>query len=629
MSTSIPAKMPATTFSKTTIRLVLGGAGLFAIAIIALRVYIGNDVNPLVGEWFVGPDAYMRMVRVWEWWQAGSWYETVSARSNWPGGEVLHWTRPLDVALLLLASPFWPFVGLHKALFIAGVIVSPVMAALSMWVLLRGARDLLDLRGQAMLLALFAFQPITRAYFLAARPDHHALILLAFCMVLALLLGFAHSPETRRSAPAWAGVAAAFGLWVSIETLTTELFALVALALPWLLTGDQRWLLGLRRFALAGALALAVMIGIERPPVEWLSSEEYDRLSTVHVVLLALIALGVEFMWRMRNRNAAKNRLGAAIGAGLGAGALLAILFPDFFKGPFGAAMDPRLDALWLGKIQELQPLIGGDWKTAVGAAQVLGPTVWLGVWAWMRHRERPAGAPFDETMLVLVLAGLLYLPLSMFQLRWSAYLGIATSIAWAVLFQRLVDWRGGPMVGPAPGTPILRVPAVIGLVIAHLVVSALFSALAPDAQPDGQADEPKACQWRDLAPALRSAEIGGDAPKVILSHIHQGPEILYRTPHRVIGTPYHRNTDGILDAYTAMTTTDVAKAREIMDRRKVDFVILCVDSGEEKHILKVEGDTMVRKIVTGHAPQWLSKVVLANGLPLNFRMYRFTSTQP
>jgi len=57
--------------------------------------------------------------------------------------------------------------------------------------------------------------------------------------------------------------------------------------------------------------------------------------------------------------------------------------------------------------------------------------------------------------------------------------------------------------------------------------------------------------------------------------------------------------------------------------------VILCVDSGEEKHILKVEGDTMVRKVVTDHAPQWLSKVTLAGGLEMDFRMKRFTPTQP
>jgi len=616
---------PTPIYSTTVTRLVLGGAGFFALAIIALRVYVGSDVHPLAGEWFVGPDAYMRMVRVWEWWQGGSWYQSVSARSNWPDGEILHWTRPLDVTLLALASPLWPFVGLHKALFIAGVIVSPVMAALSMWVLVRGTRDLLDLRGQAMLMVLFAFQPITRAYFLAARPDHHGMILLAFCTVLALLLRYAHDPEARRSAPTWAGAAAAFGLWVSVESLTTELFALAALGLPWIVTGDQRWLLGLRRFALTGALVLALMMGVERPPGEWLSAEEYDRLSTVQAVLMALIALGIEFMWRTRVRAGLtiNARLGTAAVAGIGASALMALLFPDFFKGPFGAAMDPRLDAMWLGKIQELQPLISADWQSGVGAAQVLGPALWLGVWAGLRHRQRRTGAPFDETMLVLLLAGLLYLPLSMFQLRWGAYFGVTVSVAWAALFQRLLDWRGGPVIGPAPGTPILRVPAVLGLVTLHLFASAALSVLAPDASAKDQA---KVCQWRDLAPLLRSEAFGGGAPRVILSHIHQGPEILYRTPHRVIGTPYHRNTNGILDVYTALTTTDAATAREIMTRRHVDFVILCADSAEERHVLKVQGDTMVRKLVTDTAPSWLTKVPLPNGLEAYFRIYRFGS---
>ena len=68
------------------------------------------------------------------------------------------------------------------------------------------------------------------------------------------------------------------------------------------------------------------------------------------------------------------------------------------------------------------------------------------------------------------------------------------------------------------------------------------------------------------------------------------------------------------------------AKAREILEQRNVDFVILCIDSGEEKHLLKVEGDTMVPRIVTGHAPERLSKVALTGGLELEFRI---TPTQP
>ncbi|MBL4613353.1 MAG: hypothetical protein JKY27_00550, partial [Magnetovibrio sp.] len=405
-------QIPLQTSSPTVRRVILSLAGLVALAIIVIPVYVGNDAQPWLGEWFVGSDTYMRMVRVQDWWQGGNWYESISPRSNWPHGEVLHWTRPLDVLLIILAAPFWPFIGFDKALFISGVIVSPVVSIMAMWALVRGTRNLLDVRGQVILLVLFAFQPITRFYFLAARPDHHALILLSFTLTLALILQFAHDPVKQKKAPIWAGVATAFGIWVSIESLTTELFALAALALPWLITGDQRWLAGLRRFTIAGALTLAVMLGIEQPPSQWLNSEEFDRLSTIHVVLLALIALGIEIMWRRSDQSQAswRERLGVGAAAAAGAALVMAILYPAFFKGPFGAAMDPRLADLWLGKIQELQPLWAADWNTIIGAVHIIGPTVWLAVWAWQRHQKRHPNAAFDEPMLILVLAGLLYL---------------------------------------------------------------------------------------------------------------------------------------------------------------------------------------------------------------------------
>jgi len=625
MSTSI---LPQNV-SHTVARAILVTAALVALAIIVIPVYVGNDARPLGDEWFVGADTYMRIVRVQEWWQGGQWYESVSARSNWPVGETLHWTRPLDIMLMVLAAPFWPFLGFHKALFISGVIVSPVAAVLSMWALVRGVRGLLDLRGQVILLVLFAVQPITRFYFLAARPDHHSLILLAFTVTLALLLHHAHSPNTRPHAPAWAGAVTAFGIWVSVESLTTELFALTALGLPWLITGNVQWLAALRRFTFAGALALAAMLVIEHPPGAWLTSEEYDRLSSVHVVLLALIALGVEAMWRTRERVGSHlmGRLITGLGASAAAATVMAALFPDFFKGPFGAAMDPRLADLWLGKIQELQPLWGTDWDTVMGAVHILGPTVWLVVWAWIRRQERQAGqgnaekpkANFDETTLILILVGLLYVPLSLFQVRWGAYLGVGVAVAWAVVLQRLLDWRGGPTL-TGTGTPILRVPAFVGVALLHVFIGALLAMIRPDVQPD----KTTACKWRDLQPVLVSEAFGGGRPQVILSHIHQGSEILYRTPHRVIGTPYHRNTNGILDNYTALATTDDTEMRAILARRGVDFIVLCADSPEERHFLKIKGETMTRRIATQNAPVWLQKMPLPAELEEHFRIFRF-----
>lgn len=612
--------------SNATTRSILALAGLIALAIIVIPVYAGNDARPLLGEWFVGSDTYMRIIRVHDWWQAGLWYDSISARSNWPHGEVLHWTRPLDVLLIALAAPFWPFVGFEKALFISGVIVSPVVSIMAMWALVRGTRTLLDVRGQAILLVLFAFQPITRFYFLAARPDHHALILLAFTLTLGLMLRYAHDPLKHKNAPTWAGVATAFGIWVSIESLTTELFALAALGLPWLITGDQRWLSGLRRFTIAGALALAVMLGIEQPPSRWLGSEEFDRLSTIHVVLLALIALGVEIMWRKRKQTQTRllPRLGVGITASLAAALMMGGLYPDFFKGPFGAAMDPRLDDLWLGKIQELQPLLAADWDTVIGAVHILGPTVWLAVWAWQRHLKRPAKAAFDEPMLIMVLAGLLYLPLTLFQVRWGAYLGVTVAVAWAAVLQNVLSWHGGPIIGTKdgsePGTPILRVPLFVLIVLAHMIVGGGLSMVRPDAP----ANKSSVCKWRDIQPYLISEDFADGAPRTLLSHIHQGPEIMFRTPHRVIGSPYHRNTQGILDNYNALATTDDTIAREIMTRRGIDFVVLCTDSAEERHFLKIEGDTLIRRITIGQQPKWLQKMPLPSNLQEHFRILRF-----
>ena len=46
---------------------VLFSAGAFAFLIILLRVYMNETPPPWLAEWFVGPDAYMRMVRVLDW----------------------------------------------------------------------------------------------------------------------------------------------------------------------------------------------------------------------------------------------------------------------------------------------------------------------------------------------------------------------------------------------------------------------------------------------------------------------------------------------------------------------------------------------------------------------------------
>src|SRR3546814_9831530 len=83
--------------------------------------------------------SYMRMVRVSELAQGWQWFDDTIARANAPYGDVLHWTRPFDLLILLLALPAGFVLEAEQALYLAGMIVSPLLqlatALLLIWAL--------------------------------------------------------------------------------------------------------------------------------------------------------------------------------------------------------------------------------------------------------------------------------------------------------------------------------------------------------------------------------------------------------------------------------------------------------------------------------------------------------------
>lgn len=614
----------------------LAAAALFALGVAVAPTLLDPHAAIVATEWFPGTDTYMRVVRVREWidsahWPA-NWYETFSARSNWPHGETLHWTRPMDLALVVLAAPFWPFVGLHKALYIAAVIVGPVLLLGAVALMVWGTRAVLDARGQVLMVVLFALQPMVQSSFVVARPDHHSMILLSFVAVLACLVRFTSAPALGGRATTYAGAWAAFGIWVSIEALAVELFALLALGLVWALSGRRAWLDALARFTITGALVLALALTVERPPAQWLASEEYDRLSTVQVVLLALITLGVVAMRRTLDRLPLKlqtsfaGRMGVSILAAAAAALVMGGLFPDFFKGPFGAAMDDRLAELWLANINEFTPLLQSERDSVILALIVLAPALWTVVWSVKALQNRRYGENTAALVSTVAIAVALFVPLAGLQARWGGYVGAVVVIPWAVLLVDALDWKGGPKSGGPDGTPLLRTPLFILVALAHLLAAWAFDTVTGGREAD-TALEKTACRWRALAPVLNGEEFTADGPKILFTFMHMGPEVLYRTPHRVVGTPYHRNTEGLLDTFTVFTGVDLSESRAILTRRGADYVVTCVNSGEEAFLLKVEGETLIRRIHEDRPPEWLVPLALPDTLRNGFRVYRFTPT--
>jgi asparagine N-glycosylation enzyme membrane subunit Stt3 len=542
-----------------------------------------------------GPDSYMRLVRVEELARGGGWFDSVIERSNAPYGDELHWTRPLDVILLILAAPLIPFVGLDDALFAAAVVAAPLVHLALLATAVWAATPLLGHRPARMVAVVLLAQPAVLSHAGAGNADHHALQLLALVATLGLLLRSVEGARASRFA-VWAGVVAGLGIWVSAEMTILAGVAAATLVVPWIRGADgaARRLGG---FALGLAAVTAIAILVERPPSDWLAVE-YDRVSLPHlgaavaVALLAtLLALGERRATSVRGR-----ALVAAVAAAT-AGAPLLVAFPGLTEGP-ATAVDPRLQTLWLDNVRELQPL----WPTSgdrVGRLLVLlGPAVIGLPYALSRLRNAEGSRWLGWCALSLIT--LAYVALSLLHLRFSSFAAVPVAIAGAGAIEAvrapLGRWR----------RPAVR---TLGWVTATLVISVGFTVSGGVVVAAGEESASLPNEQCDLASVgARLDRLAPHDSPIVLAMIDIGPELLYRSNASVVSGPYHRNASGILDEQRFFASTNFEVSRAIAVERDVAFVLVCGSETEARYYRAEDpGRSLYEALIEAGPPSWLS----------------------
>ncbi len=542
----------------------------------------------------------MRLLRVRVLWESGNWFDARIPDANAPFGLLVNWSRPLDALMLLLAAPLAPLLGFERALFWAGMVISPVLLLLSLPVWRWAVAGLVPERLLVPMIAAMLLMPQLAMIYAAARPDHHSLQALLFILQLGLVLRLADGRLGLTVAAAAAGAVQGLALWVSVEALMVGLAFGGALALVWLRWGGAT----LRHMAAYGAAltaTLAAALLIERG-ADW-AVVYYDRVSVVHLWVAAaptarlLAALAIE------------RRRGLGLGlAGVVTLGLVYAVYPDFFRGPFAAY---PADALtWVPQTGEMLPL----WPSSRGAVAhgllQLGPA--LVALPWMvRHvlsARRDEAAPW----CVLLLALIVFLMLALFQVRWASYSQIIALPAWVLTATWLWSLRPG-----------LRTVALGGFVVAPLLGSAWLA--EPPVKPETA--EVAACDWEAMQQWLIGRRPPGTAP-ILLTYFYGGPQLAWHTGYRVVGSPYldieglgQVGRDGITDT-NAVFLDRGEMARDILSRRRVDLVLVCSGGDEGQVLYGKATDSLHARLQAGQSPDWLQPIELPAGLE-GFRLYR------
>ena len=566
-------------------------------------------------------DSYTRLVRVERLLETGDWFDNAIPRANAPFGTTVHWTRPLDAALIALAAPMMPVLGTKSALYWAGVVISPLMHLLAALALVWAATPFLGRTGALIAGALTATQFGILPFAIIGRPDHHAVFGVTVFLTLGFLARSFADPPSRRPFhnlnALMIGVMLAFGFWMGPETIILLGMVMGVTGLTWV-AGEA----GASRRNLFAALGLAsglvVMVLIEKGFGEFLAVE-YDRVSIVHVTLaLLLLAFwsGVAATHRVWRRAGVVRRM--AFGA-LGA-AVVALILRGLYAG------------LLLNPLTDVDPVVLKIFNAISEYGPIndiprflfyLGSIVFAAPWALWRVKRawtgRAGEPPHRWTWLVIAAALLVYAVLAATWARWSLYAGFFLALVIADLIVHADEAINRRL--PFPRRTLVKVAVIafiaIGPVFAGMVG---LSAAGEDGKKTAAAGD--ACSGQELAAFLNRPQ-WADRPRTIVASANFGGEILYRTKHKVVATVSHRNTAGVYDGYRIFSGRDEALVRDNLQRRKADLLVLCPDSSHDGYFLTAgrEG-TFYQRLEAGDFPDWIRTVPLPGKTADGFRLF-------
>lgn len=603
----------------------------FAVFLVIQIALVFGDVAPFFDGSLADPDAYMRLNRVLHLWDTGAWFDPVYPRIGAPEGHVQHWTRPMDVLLLVGAALAAPFVGFESGLHWWGVVIGPVMLLPALIALVWAAQPLVRRDWLWLVGVLFVTQPAILVTFLVGRPDHNCLLILLFILYLGLTIRLLMEPDRPRNA-LLAGAVAGLALWVSVETL---LFVVAGIAAP-----GVAWILGFRRVPRAmglhaGALAATLLMALvlERGFAR-LGAVEFDQTSIAH---LGLFAVNLGFWAALYLGQQRISRLsgwpGRVAFAGVLSVAALAVLWlalPGFFESPL-SRVDPLYRTVRLVNIEEIQPILrwseltGGGTLTAVGSL-----FLWLGaailaipflVWRVVRSSDSQRPGWIVLTAIVAI-----FFPLSCLQVRWVAYAEAAAVIPYACAVGLALD-RVGRLKLPewmlALPRALLVSLACVWIFGPAAVAGAMQQAAAEPG--DGVAIDSGSCPLSSLAGFLADPDGLGKQSRRLMAFVDFGPELLYRTPHSVYSIPNHRFQPGFTTTYQVMTAESAGQAERLMRNSQVELVLVCPDwplEGQFYGGAAGNPDGFYNALTTGAVPGFLREVTLPAHLARHFRLY-------
>ncbi len=574
-----------------------GTAALF----MTLGLFRMKSVNPW--DFLQSTDDLVRMVTVRDWMAGQGWFDPYLHRLGYEPGTLMHWSRLVDtpIAFLIWVGNFfgngerfaaiaWPFItfiiafaavltAVRRATGSDNLIPSFIVAGFALWSAHPFDPGVIDHHNVQAALALWLVASV-----LPSRNDVFNLTLAAIVTALSLAVG--------------------------MEALPVAVAGALAVCLRLLIERDAFYEAA-ARYGISLAISMAVLFFCLIGPQAY-SKTYCDSLSLFQFssAIIGGVLLYVGLLPRVRRFFPAPYIIVPAI-AGAVVVVVIYLAFPACLSDPI--AIDPLLKHFWLDSITEAQNVFQIAKSDQFYDLVFIYPLLLIAVGAlvWKLIKK-------DQPLLagILLVFLLVAIPVVMFQVRGIKQALPIAGLALSIVMTRFMD-NGGKQ-RPLTGLAALLVCCnFFWLLVAVGVMELANNKAATTANVADDAGI-NLCRTQSDLDVLLS-----EKPGFIAAANGLGPWILFNTNHRVLAGPYHRNTEGNLDALKIMIGPE-QEAQAVMKKGGVTLFMACPKFADEAQILREVPNGFLGQLLGGKTPDWLEPI--ASTMDKDLKIWRVRS---
>jgi hypothetical protein len=553
------------------------------------------------------PDDYLYLTQALDALQGQSWFDAIQHRLNPPDGTVMHYSHLLSGFYALVIAAFNIFTDTRSAAILTAIILPPLFFAGFLFTI-RGIGQKLIAPKWGDTTAWFVFfAPSLMSQFMPGHIDHHGLVVLITMIGFSFILRMILQPASVL-APIVAGALFALGLALGLELLPVAGLLTAVIAIWSMAKGGKAAESGLiyaDSLFITSCLLLAATHGTDQ-----FFDPGIVAYSIVYVILCGCFALGfLGVALAAHYKTSLPRRFAIGIALAIISGAVFLHAFPELKAGPYGG-MEPDLARLIFAAAPEAWPLFrtGVPWtKTLMPLAP---PLLALASALFLMLRDRRKDRSWLWGMLAALLTGTILLT-GFYQQRFLYFAEAFAALPLAGMLHH--DWT---QVSPRTRKErLLRWTRIAVILLIGPVSMAIAGSYGDDFSEGADmfaSSSTAGCDMHALAATLNDPQALGDHPRLILNTINEGSELLFRTPHSVLAGPYHTNLTGNLDALRFFTAPDAEAAKQIVDQRHADLIVICAMPQQlmTYKAAALSGQPIfLQQILSGELPDWLMPI--------------------